>query len=720
MKSQSPALLAKVGVFSLLSPTEIDQVAEHLATVNLTAGQTLFHEGDQGNDLYIIADGAAAVSIKLPDGGDKEIARFAPGDFFGEMSIFDNAPRSASCRALKKSVLYSLSKDAFSDIITVHPELALKLMYRMLKVTTQRLRGTSEFVSEMVLWGEGARKRAVTDELTGVYNRRFLEDSLGNYIAEAQEKGEALSLVMVDLDHFRQINELYGHPKGDATVRSAAQLFRSLLRETDVIARYGGDEFVIIMPRTEPAHATELMSRVCAEVARLEILKDMNGAITTVTSSMGVAGFPLHAADLSALRAAADAALYRAKEEGRNRAVCAPPPASAAQSRRPAKTAIHSIKGKNTIIARIIEAIVERRHFLVLGHQSPDDDCISSMISFALVLHMFYKDVALYLGSQVHERFKYLLDICRYNSIRILSPDDPPSAGVDTIILCDTPKPSMIEATPSIQAILDAPGVLRIEIDHHMGADSEYFGDEGYRLVTEASSASELIGHILLKLEGRPDLLERHQVSELFPRNLVLAILTGIIGDSNMGQYLKSRREKRYYQIFSGMFNEMLSRRTTKKTNFSTMDQVFTELQRLSDHEEDCYSYMMARKRLTGSLAVVALTLEEMTPLFTRCDDDTIVTSARAIADRLAEESGKLGLVAYYDNPEHGDLVQFRLRRSSGWKLYDLRKLLERFSIANGGGHEGAIGFRVPRSEISDFPGYIEKLVEGIEKAISE
>jgi diguanylate cyclase (GGDEF)-like protein len=717
MKGQSPELLAKVGVFSLLSREEIDQVAEHLATVKLTAGQTLFHEGDKGNDLYIIADGAAAVSIRLPDGGDKEIARFAPGDFFGEMSIFDNAPRSASCRALEKSVLYSLSKDAFTDIITDHPELALKLMYRMLNVTTQRLRGTSEFVSEMVLWGEGARKRAVTDELTGVYNRRFLEDSLGNYVAEAKEKGVPLSLVMVDLDHFRQINELYGHPTGDATVRSAAQLFRSLLRETDVIARYGGDEFIIIMPKTEPDRATELMAKVCAEVERLEILKDLKGAITTVTSSMGVAGFPLHAGDLSGLRAAADAALYRAKEEGRNRAVCAPMPVHARPS---AKSAILSLKEKNRIIARIIEAIVGRHHFLVLGHQSPDDDCISAMISFALVLHMFYKDVALNLGGQVHERFKYLLDICRYNSIRLLGPEDPPASGTDTVILCDTPKPSMMEASPAVREILNGPGVLRIEIDHHLGADSEYFGDEGYRLVTEASSASELIGHILLKLEGRGDLLERHQVGELFPRNLVLAILTGIIGDSNMGQYLKSRREKRYYQIFSGMFNEMLSRRTTKKTNFSTMDQVFTELQKLSTHEEGCFTYMMERKRLIGSLAVVALSAEEMAPLYAACDDDTIVSSARVITDRLAEESGKLGLVAYYDNPEHGDLVQFRLRRAGDWKLYDLRKLLERFSIANGGGHEGAIGFRIPRSEIPDFPGYMTALMERIEAAIRE
>ena len=82
-------------------------------------------------------------------------------------------------------------------------------------------------------------------------------------------------------------------------------------------------------------------------------------------------------------------------------------------------------------------------------------------------------------------------------------------------------------------------------------------------------------------------------------------------------------------------------------------------------------------------------------------------------------ESGKLGLVVYYDNPAHGDLVQFRLRRSSGWKAYDLRKLLELFSIENGGGHEGAIGFRVHRSEIMDFPAYVDGLLQKVETAIA-
>jgi diguanylate cyclase (GGDEF)-like protein len=709
-----------VGVFSLLSPEEIERVAEHLSTVELAAGETLFHEGDQGNDLYILAKGAAEVSISLPDGGTHEIARFQPGDFFGEMSIFDDAPRSASCTALEKSTLYDLSRDAFSDVIAQAPRIALKLMYRMLNITTQRLRGTSEFVSEMVQWGESARRRAVTDELTGVYNRRFLEDSLGTYVAEAKEKGHPLCLVMVDLDHFREINELYGHAIGDESIKAAARIFKSLLRETDVIARYGGDEFIIILPNTEPELGTRLMASVCAEVARLPLLKDMKGPLTTVTASMGIAGFPLHAADLSGLRAAADAALYKAKEGGRNQAVCAPLPARQEPEHPVTKSAIRSIREKNRIIERIIEAITDRRGFLILGHQNPDDDCISSMISFALILHMFYRDVVLHIGGQVHEHFTYLLDICRYNSIPILGIDAAPPADIDTVVLCDTPKPSMMEASPAVRELLKSPQVLRIEIDHHLAADSGYFGDEGYRLVTEASSASELVGHILLKLEGRTALLERHQVTELFPRNLVLAILTGIIGDSNMGQYLKSRREKKYYQIFSTMFNDMLSRRTTKKSNFFTMDQVFTELQKLSTTEQGCFSYMLARKTTTGSLAMVALSAEDMAPLYAECDDDTIISTARVIADRLAEESGKLGLVIYYDNPERSDLVQFRLRRAGGWKKYDLRGFLSRFSIANGGGHEGAIGFRIPRGQIPDFRAHVAALVEGIEAVARE
>ena len=276
----------------------------------------------------------------------------------------------------------------------------------------------------------------------------------------------------------------------------------------------------------------------------------------------------------------------------------------------------------------------------------------------------------------------------------------------------------MIDASPAIRGLLASPAVLRIEIDHHIGADSGYFGDEGYRLVTEASSASELIGHILLKLERRPDLLVRYQIGELFSRNLVLAVLTGIIGDSHMGQYLKSRRERRYYEIFSTMFNDMLSKKTVKKSNFFTMDEVFGELQKLSAAEAGCYLAMWERRRFSSSMAFVVLGEETMGPLHAANDGETIVSTARAVADALAEESGKLGLVAYYDDPGKSDLVQFRIRRAAVWKKYDLRGLLTLLAIENGGGHEGAIGFRLPRGEVSDLDAVVEGMVRKIEAAI--
>jgi diguanylate cyclase (GGDEF)-like protein len=293
-----------------------------LSLVELAAGEVLFREGDAGNELYILQEGAVGVSISLPDGSEQEIAKFAPGDFFGEMSIFDNAPRSATCRALQRSSLYSLSKASFAELTAHHARIALTLMYRMLAVTTQRLRNTSGFVADMVHWGENARRRAITDEMTGVYNRRFLDDSLAGYVAEAGEKSSPLALVMADLDHFRELNEMYGHEKADEVIKGAVGVFRSCLRPSDVVARYGGDEFVILLPATDSRAAFEIASSICRQVASLDVLAGMPGSIRNVSTSMGVAAFPEHAADAQALKAAADAALYKAKEEGRNRVSC--------------------------------------------------------------------------------------------------------------------------------------------------------------------------------------------------------------------------------------------------------------------------------------------------------------------------------------------------------------------------------------------------------------
>lgn len=382
------------------------------------------------------------------------------------------------------------------------------------------------------------------------------------------------------------------------------------------------------------------------------------------------------------------------------------------------KRIIPTIYEKNRIIDNIIEAIVNRKNFLILGHQNPDEDCIASMVAFALLLSKFYRDVKICLGKKVHEHFQYLLNICKYNAITLYESCEQFNGSFDTLVICDTPKPSMVEKNEAIDALMKSSDVVKIEIDHHIGADSSYIGDEGYRLVTEATSSSELICHLILKIGRREELLRQYQVEDLLSRNLVLALLTGIIGDTNMGQFLKSRRERRYYWLFSTMLNNLLAATTTRDTNFANIEQVYQELQRLSGKEDRCFRYLMDRKQLSSSIGYVALDQRESRELQADVDEDTLVSVTRAVANKLAEESGKLSLVAYYDRTEISDLVQFRVRRSSSYKRYDLRGMLELFSIENGGGHEGAIGFRLQKSQIDDYRGYIERLIRGLEKEL--
>jgi len=148
------------------------------------------------------------------------------------------------------------------------------------------------------------------------------------------------------------------------------------------------------------------------------------------------------------------------------------------------------------------------------------------------------------------------------------------------------------------------------------------------------------------------------------------------------------------------------------------MSEVYGELQKLSSREEGCYNAMMAQKRFSPSIGYVAIPQKESEALGTAFDDDTIVSTARVVADRLAEESSRLSLVAFYDTKPASELIQFRVRRSGAYKKYDLRGILDLFKIRNGGGHEGAIAFRIPRAEIADFSGYVETLVRGIEAAL--
>jgi diguanylate cyclase (GGDEF)-like protein len=174
----------------------------------------------------------------------------------------------------------------------------------------------------MVQWGEAARKRSITDELTGFYNRRYLDESLPALVKKAVEADESLAICMLDLDHFRKINEELSHALGDQVIQEAVGVLHEVLLPTDVAVRYGGDEFVLIMPNTSAPEAEDRAWEVCRRMAALDILRRHKCSVKKVTTSIGLAALPGDGRNAKELSEAADKALYQAKELGRNRVVC--------------------------------------------------------------------------------------------------------------------------------------------------------------------------------------------------------------------------------------------------------------------------------------------------------------------------------------------------------------------------------------------------------------
>jgi nanoRNase/pAp phosphatase (c-di-AMP/oligoRNAs hydrolase) len=390
----------------------------------------------------------------------------------------------------------------------------------------------------------------------------------------------------------------------------------------------------------------------------------------------------------------------------------------------PAKTMIkkkiNTIHERNKITAGIIKAIIKRKSFLICGHENPDEDCVSSMIAFAILLTKFDKVVQVYIDGRVNDNLNYLLNICKYNSIKVLNSKSNIKRNVDTIVICDTAKRSMLDVNKRIQNLLNKKEIIKIEIDHHIGGDSEYIGDKRYSLVDEASSASELVGFIALKLRNMKSTLMHYFIFDPFSRNFILAVLTGIVGDTNMGQFLKSRREKVYYKIFSKMYNEMLMKLTVRETNLNKIEDVSNALHSLTMQEDECYHYIISKKMFTNSTGYIILKLNEMEYIKRHFDFDVFITVVKSVADELAEESGKISLFVYFDDHYGDQLYQFRMRRSHNFKKFDLRKVLDQFNISNGGGHEGAIGFRFTAGTIKNIDEYVNTILSDIELKIGK
>lgn len=176
------------------------------------------------------------------------------------------------------------------------------------------------------------RQLAYRDGLTGVFNRRYFDSRLVDEVTRAARYGGGVSVLMIDLDHFKKINDEFGHMLGDDVLRAVSAVFIRQLRKVDVVCRYGGEEFAVVLPATQGASAAAVAEKLRRTVANVEFA----GLPYPVTVSIGVAEFPAHGITRDDIVRAADIALYNAKSAGRNQVCLAPIAAASAADEAPA------------------------------------------------------------------------------------------------------------------------------------------------------------------------------------------------------------------------------------------------------------------------------------------------------------------------------------------------------------------------------------------------
>lgn len=168
------------------------------------------------------------------------------------------------------------------------------------------------------------RREAITDPLMDIYNRRYIDRKLEEEVSRSNRYGTALSVLLLDIDHFKRINDTLGHDTGDRVLRGLGELLKRSVRRSDVLGRFGGEELLLVLPQTGSAKARQLAEKLRREIEQADLLpaaESPDGTTVRCTVSIGVASFGGRAATPERLLQRVDEALYRAKAEGRNR-VC--------------------------------------------------------------------------------------------------------------------------------------------------------------------------------------------------------------------------------------------------------------------------------------------------------------------------------------------------------------------------------------------------------------
>lgn len=302
--------LGQTVLFKGLSPPVMNQFLSRCDQAFFEKGEVLLSPDQSSGYMYLLLTGA--VCVHLENQQNQPLARLGPGECVGEMSLFDGSNPSAYVIAEEDTATLVVDSQLLWDMINESHDVARNLLYLLSK----RIRSGNEAVNYTQALQRKAQAEANSDALTGVNNRRWLEEMVIRLKGRSLEELAPLSVIMLDVDHFKRFNDTYGHQLGDDVLKMVANAMQDSLRPNDMVARYGGEEFLILLPKTRHKHCMQVAERLRKKVAGTPISHGEQ-AIPSVTISLGIAQWQ-PGISLQDLIGKADKALYRAKDAGRN------------------------------------------------------------------------------------------------------------------------------------------------------------------------------------------------------------------------------------------------------------------------------------------------------------------------------------------------------------------------------------------------------------------
>ncbi|MDH3337404.1 MAG: GGDEF domain-containing protein [Gammaproteobacteria bacterium] len=305
------SLLQGLELFQGVDADDVQGLLQSCDRRDLEEGELLLSPGAKNEHVFIVLSGSVNVHVGSPEA--PVLATMEVGACVGEMSIIEDRDPSAFVIAAEPTHLLVIHQSVLWDMVHASHEFAKNLLV----VLSERVRSHNRVIADS--YGELRKfeRHATTDALTGLSNRHTMEEAFMREIQKCEQDEKPISLVMVDIDNFKVFNDQFGHIAGDRALSAVASILRHQFRPRDVIVRYGGDEFAVLLPEIDEELALSIADRVRKAVSG-ETGDGSDSLIQIpIQISMGIAELA-SGGDLSGLIRAADAALYRAKNAGRN------------------------------------------------------------------------------------------------------------------------------------------------------------------------------------------------------------------------------------------------------------------------------------------------------------------------------------------------------------------------------------------------------------------